>query len=287
MDPKIIALYDEFVHSHFDRRLFLEKAADIVGGMAAAAALLPLLQSNYAKAAVVPADDPRLVTELVTFPGATGALKAYLARPKDAEPHAGILVVHQNRGLNPHIEDIARRLASDGYAGLAVDFLSPAGGTPADEDQAMKIFTTIDRTQAIANAKAAVSWLRSRPDGNRRVGAIGFCWGGDIVNELAARDPQLDAGVVFYGAPPAAALIGAIKAPLLLNYADPKIDTRIGALVPPFIEALKAAGVNYSLYFYEGANHGFNDDTQSARYDAKAAAAAWDRSLAFFKAHLS
>jgi carboxymethylenebutenolidase len=286
MDPRIIALYDDFVHSHFDRRLFLDKAADIVGGMAAAMAVLPMLQSNYAKASVVAVDDPRLVTKRVTFAGATGAVKAYLTRPKAVGPQAGILVVHQNRGLNPHIEDVARRLAAEGYAALAVDFLSPAGGTPTDEDQAMKLFTTIDYSQAIANAKAAASWLRSRPNGNGRVGAIGFCWGGGIVNELAARDPQLNAAVVFYGAPPATALIGAIKAPLLLNYADPKIDTRIGALVPPFVEALKAAGVNYSLYFYEGANHAFNDDTQSARYDAKAAAAAWERSLAFFKAHL-
>jgi len=286
MDPKIIALYDEFVHSHFDRRLFLEKAAAIVGSMAAATALLPMLQSNYAKAAVVAADDPRLIIERITFPGASGAVKAYFARPKAEGPQAGILVVHQNRGLNPHIEDIARRLAAEGYAALAVDFLSPAGGTPANEDEAMKAFAAIDYNLAIANAKAAASWLRARPNGNGRVGAIGFCWGGDIVNELAARDPQLNAAVVYYGAPPAAALIGAIKTPLLLNYADPKIDTRIGALVAPFVEALKAAGVPYSLYFYEGANHAFNDDTQTARYDAKAAAAAWDRSLALFKANL-
>jgi carboxymethylenebutenolidase len=286
MDPRIIALYDEFVHSHFDRRLFLEKAADIAGGVAAAMALLPLLQSDYAKASVIAADDPRLITERITFPGATGEVKGYLARPKTDGPQAGILVVHQNRGLNPHIEDIARRLAAEGYAALAVDFLSPAGGTPSDEDKAMKLFATIDNNQAIANALAAAAWLRARPNGNGKVGAIGFCWGGGIVNELAARDPRLNAAVVYYGAPPTSSLIGAIKAPLLLNYADPKIDTRIGALVPAYVEALKAADVKYSLYVYEGANHAFSDDTQVARYDAKAAAAAWEHTLALFKANL-
>jgi carboxymethylenebutenolidase len=287
MDPRIIALYDEFVHSHFDRRLFLEKAANIAGGMTAAMALLPLLQSNYAKASVIAADDPRLVTERIAFSGATGEVKGYLARPKGDGPHAGILVVHQNRGLNPHIEDIARRLAAEGYAALAVDFLSPAGGTPSEEDKAMKLFSSIDKSQAIANALSAAAWLRGRAGGNGKVGAIGFCWGGDIVNELAARDKQLNAAVVYYGAPPTASLIGAIKAPLLLNYADPKIDTRIGALVPAYVEALKAAGIPYSLYVYEGANHAFNDDTQAARFDAKAAAAAWERTLALFKTNLA
>ncbi len=286
MDQRIIDLYDDFVHGHFDRRLFLERAAKLVGGMSAAAALLPLLQSNYARAAMVAADDPRLATERASFPGATGAVKAYLAKPKSGGKHGGVVVVHQNRGLNPHIEDIARRLAAEGYVALAVDFLSPLGGTPEDEDQAMKMFAALDRDQT-ANAKAAAAWLRARPEVNGKVGAIGFCWGGDVVNRLAVADPSLDAGVAYYGLPPDPASVAHIKAPLLLHYADPKLDTRIGAGVPAYEAALEAAHVKYALYYYEGANHGFNDDSQTARYSETAAKLAWQRTLAFFKETLA
>jgi carboxymethylenebutenolidase len=287
MDQRIIDLYDEFVHVHFDRRLFLEQAAKLVGGMGAAVALLPLLQSNYALAAVVPADDPRITTEHAQLPGATGDLKAYLAKPKTDGKHGGIVVVHQNRGLNPHIEDLARRFATEGYVALAVDFLSPLGGTPENEDQAMKMFAGLDMGKTTANAKAAVAWLRGRADVNGKVGAVGFCWGGGVINQLAVADPTLDAGVVYYGAPADAAAVSQIKAPLLLNYADPKLDTRLGALVPAYEAALKAAHVNYTLYYYEGANHAFNDDTQSARYDEAAAKLAWQRTLSLFKQALS
>jgi carboxymethylenebutenolidase len=287
MDQRIIDLYDEFVHVHFDRRLFLERAAKVVGSMAGALALLPLLQSDYARAAVVSEDDARLSTARVTYPSATGEVKAYLAKPKSSGRGAGIVVVHQNRGLNPHIEDIARRLAVDGYTALAVDFLSPQGGTPESEDQAMKMFANLDAKQTATIAKAAVPWLRARPDVNGKVGGIGFCWGGGVINQLAVDDPTLDAGVVYYGAPPDLGSVSRIKAALLLNYADPKLDTRLGALVPGYENALRAAHINYTLYFYEGANHAFNDDTQSARYDAAAAKLAWERTLAFFKQHLS
>jgi carboxymethylenebutenolidase len=287
MDQRIIDLYDEFVHVHFDRRLFLDQAAKVVGGMGAAMALLPLLQSNYARAAVVAADDPRIIAERVQLPGATGELKGYLARPKSESKLAGILVVHQNRGLNPHIEDLARRFGTEGYVALAVDFLSPLGGTPENEDQAMKMFSGLDADKTTANAKTAVSWLRSRSDINGKVGAVGFCWGGGVINQLAVADPTLNAGVVYYGTPPDTAQVGQIKTPLLLNYADPKLDTRLGALVPAFEAALKQAHANYALYFYTGANHAFNDDTQSARYDEAAAKLAWQRSLAFFKQYLS
>lgn len=295
MDQRIIDLYDEFVHVHLDRRLFLERTAKLVGGMGAAAALLPLLQSNYALAALVAPDDPRLATEPVTFPGATGAVKAYLAKPKSGGKSGGksgaVVVAHQNRGLNPHIEDVARRLAAEGYVALAVDFLSPFGGTPEDEDQAMQIFGKVDRAEltasATANAKAAAAWMRARPEVNGKVGAIGFCWGGDVVNRLAVADPTLDAGVVYYGVPPDSTAVGQIKAPLLLNYADPKLDTRIGSLVPAYEEALKAAHIRYTLYIYEGANHGFSDDTAGARYNEAAAKLAWQRTLDFFKQTLA
>jgi len=286
MDQRIIDLYDDFVHTHFDRRLFLERAAKLVGGAAAAAALLPLLQSNYALAAIVAEDDPRIATDRVTFSGATGEVKAYLAKTKTDGKHGGIVVVHQNRGVNPHIEDIARRLAVEGYVALAVDFLSPLGGTPKDEDEAMKVFSKLQGSQS-GNAKAAADWLRQRPDVNGKIGAVGFCWGGGVVNQLAVADPLLATGVAYYGTPPDAALVPKIKAVMLLHYADPKLDTRIGAMVPAYEAELKAAEVRYSLYYYEGANHGFNDDTQSARYDEAAAKLAWGRTLAVFKETLA
>jgi carboxymethylenebutenolidase len=287
MDQRIIDLYDEFVHVHFDRRLFLDRAAQLVGSTTAAAALLPLLQSNYAVAAVVAADDPRISTERIEIPGSTGKLKAYLAKPKGEGKHGGVVVVHQNRGLNPHIEDLARRLATAGYVALAVDFLSPLGGTPGNEDQAMKMFADLNMAATTANAKAAVSWLRAQSDVNGKIGAVGFCWGGGVINQLAVADPTLNAGVVYYGAPADAAKVSQIKAPLLLNYADPKLDTRLGALVPAYEAALKAANVKFTLYYYSGANHAFNDDTQAARYDADAAKLAWQRTLELFKETLS
>jgi carboxymethylenebutenolidase len=210
-----------------------------------------------------------------------------LAKPKTSGKHGGVLVVHQNRGLNPHIEDLARRLATEGYVALAVDFLSPLGGTPADEDQAMKMFADLHMDATTADAKAAVSWLRTQNDVDGKVGAVGFCWGGGVINQLAVADPTLNAAVVYYGAPPDLAKVSQIKAPLLLNYADPKLDTRLGALVPAYQSALKAANIRWSLYYYEGANHAFNDDTQVARYNAEAAKLAWQRTLALFKETLS
>lgn len=283
MDQRIIDLYDDFVHRHFDRRLFLERAAKVLGSAAAAAAALPLLQSDYAKAEVVKPDDPRLKAERVTLKGASGELKAYLATPASGGKKGGVVVVHQNRGLNPHIEDIARRLAVDGFEALAVDFLSPLGGTPKDEDQAMGMFGKLDRTQAAADARAAITWLRARPDSNGKVAILGFCWGGGIVNLVAETDPSLNAGVVYYGEFPPLDKVADIKAPLLLNYADPKLDTRLGAGLPGYEQALKAAGKSFTVYTYEGANHAFNDDTQQARYNTTAAKTAWDRSITFLK----
>lgn len=287
MDQRVIDLYDEFVHVHFNRRLFLERAAQVVGGVGTAAALLPLLQSNYARAAVIAEGDPRLAAERVRFPGAGGNLKGYLATPKLAGKHGGVVVVHQNRGLNPHIEDVARRLAVAGYVALAVDFLSPLGGTPKDEEQAMRLFPRLDPAATTANAKAAVAWLHGRPQANGKIGAIGFCWGGGVVNRLAVAEPMLAAGVVYYGAPPDLARVPQIKARLLLNYADPALDRRIGALVPAYEKALRAAHADYALYYYKGANHAFNDDTNTARYDAAAAALAWRRTLMLFEETLA
>jgi carboxymethylenebutenolidase len=267
--------------------LFLEKAARLVGSTSAALALLPLLQSNYALAAVVPESDPRIKTQRVSFAGASGEVKAYFAEPAAAGSHAGVVVVHQNRGLNPHIEDIARRVAVGGYSGLAVDFLSQLGGTPADEDQAMAMFSKVDPAKVDGDGRAALAWLAERPTANGKTGAVGFCWGGGVVNRLAVEAPTLNAAVVYYGAPPDLQAVKNIKARLLLNYADPTLDTRLGALVPAYEEALKANKINFALYYYKGANHAFNDDTQQARYDKAAATTAWERTLATFKETLT
>lgn len=295
IDQRIIDLWDDYVHVHYNRRLFLKRAADLLGSAAAAAALLPELVSNYARAAVVAENDPRLRIERLKIGGASGALKTYLAVPM-TPVHAGgrrasIVVVHQNRGLNPHIEDVTRRLAIDGYAALAVDFLSPLGGTPADEEAAMQMFSKLDPAKVAADAHAAIAFMRKRGDPNGKVGALGFCWGGGVVNRVAAeparmRGANMDAGIVYYGAPPPLDQVPKIRAPLLLNYADPQRDTRLGALLPAYEQALNTAKVQYTLYTYAGAHHAFNDDTQTARYDEAAAKLAWSRTLAFCKDHL-
>jgi carboxymethylenebutenolidase len=286
VDKRIIDLYDDFIHTHFDRRLFIEKAAQIVGGTAAATALLSTLQPDYARATTIAENDPRITIEQVTFKGATGDVKGYLAKPAESAKHGGVVVVHQNLGVNPHIEDIARRLAAEGYVALAVDFMSPFGGTPNNREEAVKIFKQLDIGKATGDANAAVAYLRSRSDVNGKVGAVGFCWGGSIINRMAVSDPTLNAAVVYYGAPPDAADVAKIKVPLLLNYADPKLDKWLGPLVPGYEEALKAANIKYELFYYQGANHGFNDDTGGV-YNEGAAKNAWQRTMALFKANLS
>ncbi|MFO1056224.1 MAG: dienelactone hydrolase family protein [Dongiaceae bacterium] len=283
MDQRLIDLYDDYTHRHLDRRLFLERAARLAGGSAAAAALLPLLQANAAAAGQVPTDDDRLQSGRVEFPGAAGPVKGYLARPKGDARLPGIVVIHENRGLNPHIEDVARRAALAGFVALAPDLLSGSGGTPADEQAAMAGIKALDRGQAAAELKAAIAWLRGRPDATGKVGAVGFCWGGGMANLLATAS-DIDAVTVFYGAVPAADAVARIKAPLLLNYAG--LDTRINADLPAYEAALKKAGVRYTLYVYEGVNHAFHNDTSAARYDATAAKLAWQRTIAFFDATL-
>jgi carboxymethylenebutenolidase len=283
MDQQIIDIYDDYVHRHFDRRLFLDRLAKAAGGMGAAMALLPLLQSNYALAETIAAADPRLKAGHVTFDGASGPLKAYLAEPTKSGKRGGVVVIHQNRGLNAHIEDIARRLAVDGYNALAVDFLSPLGGTPADENAAMQMFGKLDKAQTTANAIAAVKHLRGLAHSNGKVGAVGFCWGGGVIHQLAVNDPTLNAGVVYYGTPAEPSEAAKVHAPLLMNYADAALDKRNGELAPPYAEALKTAGKDYQIYFYEGAQHAFNDDTNAARYNKAAAELAWSRTQALFK----
>jgi carboxymethylenebutenolidase len=278
MDQKILDLYDEYAHAPLDRRVFLERLAALTGGVAAAMAVLPLLE-NRAVAAVVAPADARVTASTVEFPGPGGSLRGYRVRPAAGERVAAVVVVHENRGLNAHIEDVARRLAVAGFLALAPDFLSPAGGTPADEDQARDLIGKLDPAVTVANAVAAVAHLRAEAAGNGKVGAVGFCWGGGLVNRLAVNDPTLDAAVVYYGPTPAPADAAKIKAPLLLHYAG--LDNRIDEGVPAFRAALDQAGVSYQVYMYEGANHAFNNDTSAERYNAEAAKLAWDRTLAF------
>ena len=289
MNPKItreiIQAYDEYTHLTLDRRGFMEKLTKLAGSGAAAAAIMPMLASNYARAEIVPADDARLKISEVTFPGPEGEVMGYLAMP--AEPAGklpAVVVVHENRGLNPHIKDVTRRLALEGFVALGVDLLSRKGGTPATDEEAMPMFQDLDRAAVVSDAVAAIGYLESLPETNGKVGAVGFCFGGFIVNQMAVQSPDLVAGVSYYGSQPAAEDVPKIKARLLLHYAG--LDERINAGIPDYQAALDAAGTDYTLYVYDGVNHAFNNDTSEARYDEDAATLAWTRTVDFLKSSL-
>jgi carboxymethylenebutenolidase len=284
MDQKIIDLYDEYTHAPLDRRVFLARLAQLTGSTAAAIALVPLLEANQARAALVSPEDQRLETGRTTYAGPTGDIKAYMARPQGAAKLPAVIVIHENRGLNPHIEDVTRRIALEGFLVLAPDLLSPAGGTPDNEDTARDMIGKLDGQQTVQNLVSAITFLEKHANGNGKVGAVGFCWGGGIVGDLAVNAPDLDAGVVYYGRQPKATDVEKIKAPLLLHYAGQ--DTRINEGIPAFEEALKKANKPYTVYIYEGAQHAFNNDTSEARYNKSAAEQAWSRTIAFFKEHL-
>lgn len=290
MDPRIIDLYDEYTHAPLDRRVFLARLAKLAGSTAAAATLLPLLEARQAHAAILAADDTRLDAARISFPGTSGEITGYLARPKSATAGAAtklpaVIVIHENRGLNAHIEDVTRRVALEGFLALAPDLLSPAGGTPSDEDAARELIGKLDPTTTLGNLTAALAWLAKHPAGNGRVGAVGFCWGGGMVGQLAVHAADLAAGVVYYGRQPDSAEVPKIKAPLLLHYAG--LDTRINEGVPAFEAALRAAGTRYTLHLYEGANHAFNNDTSEARYHRETAELAWGRTIAFLREQLT
>jgi carboxymethylenebutenolidase len=284
MDQQIIDLYDEYTHAPLDRRVFLARLAQLTGSTAAALALVPLLEANQARAALVSPEDRRLETGRTIYAGATGDIKAYMARPKDAAKLPAVIVIHENRGLNPHIEDVTRRLALEGFLALAPDLLSSGGGTPEDEDTARDMIGKLDNQQTVQNLVSAITFLEKQVNGNGKVGAVGFCWGGGMVGDLAVNAPDLDAAVVYYGRQPKAADVEKIKAPLLLHYAGQ--DTRINEGIPAFEEALKKANKPYTLYIYEGAQHAFNNDTSEARYSKAAAEQAWSRTIAFFQEQL-
>jgi len=284
MDHGLIELFDRYTHGGMSRRVFLDRFTALAGGVAAASALLPLIDYNYAKAETVPESDPRIGVETVEIPGVKG-LKGYLVTPKSASKHAGVVVIHENRGLNPHIKDIARRIGIEGFTALAVDCLSPLGDAPEDSDQAASMNATLKPEDVVRDARAAVAALKARADANGKVGALGFCWGGGQINNFAVAEPTLDAAVAYYGRQPSVEKVPAIKSPLLLHYAG--LDQGTNAGIPAFEAALKQAGKTYEIFVYPNANHGFNNDTSEARYDKAAADLAWRRTIAFFKKYLA
>lgn len=284
MDQRIIDLYDRYTHEPLDRRVFLARLAEMTGSLAGALALVPLLEANQAHAAMTAPDDAKLDTSRTSYPGASGEVKGYLARPKGAGKLPAVIVIHENRGLNPHIEDVARRMALEGFLALAPDLLSPLGGTPSNEDTARDMIGKLDSKQTVQNLVSAVGFLKKHQNSNGKVGAVGFCWGGGVVGQLAVAAPDLDAAVVYYGRQPKAEEVANIKAPLLLHYGG--LDERINAGIPAFEEALKKGNKKYTLYMYDGANHAFNNDTSEARYHKQAADLAWSRTVKFFKERL-
>jgi carboxymethylenebutenolidase len=285
-DPEVLILFDAYVHGALDRRGFLDKAAKYAVGGVTAVMLLDQLSPRFAEAQVVKPDDERIKAGFVEYPSpnGSGTMRGYLvqpAKPKGKLP--AILVIHENRGLNPHIEDVTRRLALENFVAFAPDALFPLGGYPGSEDKARELFQKLDQTKLREDFVTAVSWLKARPEVNGKVGAVGFCYGGGMVNFLATRVPDLKAGVAFYGSAAPLEDVPKIKAPLIIQSAE--VDERINAAWPAYEAALKAAKVNYERYLYPGTQHGFNNDT-TPRYDAAAAKLAWERTLAFFNKHL-
>jgi carboxymethylenebutenolidase len=285
-DQDLLVLFDAYVHGALDRRGFLDKAAKYAVGGVTAAMLLDQLSPNFVLAQVVKPDDKRLKAEYLEYdsPSGNGKMRGYFVHSANAKGKLpGVLVIHENRGLNPHIEDIARRMALDGFVAFAPDALFPLGGYPGTEDKARELFPKLDQAKTKEDFVAAAGWLKGRKEAKSKIGAVGFCWGGGMVNFLATRLPDLGAGVPFYGSAPTLEDVAKIKAPLLIQSAE--TDERINAAWPGYETALKAANVKYERHLYPGTQHGFNNDT-TPRYDAAAAKLAWDRTIAFFKKNL-
>jgi carboxymethylenebutenolidase len=283
-----IALYDRFTHEGLDRRAFMAELTRLAGGTAAASVLLASIAADPAAAALVAEGDSRVRAHRMSWPVGQGrSMKGYQVEPvKPSGPLGSVLVIHENRGLNAHIEDVARRLAVAGYRALAADFLSPSGGTPANEDAAREAIGKLDLAQAAADAVATLRLLKALPGSNGKAGAVGFCWGGGMVNRVAvAAGDALDAGVPFYGPAPDPALASRVQAPMQLHYAG--LDERVNATGFPWRDALAAAGRTVEAYVYPNVNHAFHNDTSAERYDAAAAKLAWQRTLDFFGRHLA
>ena len=284
MDQRIINLFDEYTHRPLKRQEFINRLVKLTGSMAAAMAVLPLLEVNYANAAVVNEHDDDIITEDVTYPGDGIEMKGYLTRPKQDGKYGSVLVIHENRGLNPHIKDVARRVAKAGFVGLAPDALSGTGGTPQNEDEARELIGKLDAAKNLNNFIKGLQYVGSRKESNGKTGCVGFCWGGGMANQLAVNEPSLKAAVAFYGRQPASEDVKKIKARMQLHYGS--LDERINAGISAYEQALKDAGVKYELYMYEGAQHAFHNDTAPTRYNEAVAKLAWERTINLFKATL-
>lgn len=282
MEQQYINLYDEYTHKPLARNEFLRRLTLMAGSTAAALALLPLLEVNYAHASVTPQDD--LFTERISYPGVNGDMQAYVARPKDDKKYPTVVVIHENRGLNAHIEDVARRAAKAGFLAIAPNALSSLGGTPENADEARTKFQQLKPEDNLQNFRKVFDYLGTRKDSNGNYGCVGFCWGGAMSNNLAVNVPSLKAAVAFYGRQPAAEDVAKIKAAVQLHYGS--LDEGVNKGIAAYEEALKNNKVTYELYMYEGAQHAFHNDTAPTRYNEAAAKLAWERSMAFFNKYL-
>ena len=284
MDKKIADLYEDYTAGRLGRREFLKDLAKLAGGTAAALALIPALEDKYAAAQIVAENDSRLDTEYVNYPGGSGDVRAYLARPKGEGKLPAVIVIHENRGLQPHIEDVTRRVALEGFLAIGPDALTPLGGTPKDDvDKARTLQRELDSESTVKNYVAAVEYLKTHPQSTGKVGCMGFCWGGGMTNQVAVNAADLTAAVPFYGRQPAVEEVPKIKAAMMMHYAGN--DTRINAGIPAFEEALKKASIEYHVFMYPGTGHAFFNDTGS-RYDEEASKLAFERTIAFFKEKL-
>lgn len=282
MNQDIIDLYDEYTHKPLSRPEFLSRLAVLTGGMAAALSILPMIEVNAAKANITADDD--LDIETITYEGVNGTMSAYVAKPKGKKKLAAVVVIHENRGLNAHIEDVARRAAKAGYLAIAPNILSPLGELPKNDDELRAKFATLKAEESLQNFIRAFAYLATRKDCNGQFGCVGFCWGGAMANNLAINVPELKAAVAYYGRQPDAAKVNQIKAAVMLHYGG--LDTRVNEGIPAYEAALKANQIKYELFLYENVNHAFHNDTSAARYNEAAAKLSWERTLGFFNKYL-
>lgn len=283
MNQEIINLYDQYTHEPLSRTEFIKRLTIITGSLTAAMSILPLIEVNAANAAVTPADE--LFTETISYEGVNGTMSAYIARPKENKKYAAVVIIHENRGLNAHIEDVARRAAQAGYLAIAPNILSPLGELPKTDDEIRAKFATLKPDENVQNFKKAFDYLATRKDTNGKFGCVGFCWGGAMANSLAVELPNLKVAVAFYGRQPDAASVAKIKAAVQLHYGG--LDERVNAGIPAYEAALKENKVNYEIYIYEGVNHAFHNDTAPTRYNGSAAKLAWQRTMDFFEKNLN
>ena len=284
MDNKISELFRGYKNGDLSRRIFIKKLAVYTGSIAGAMMLLPVIEENDLMSAKKPKGEITLITEFIKYPAATGEMKAYMARPKKGRKFPAVIIIHENRGLVPHIQDVTRRMAKEGFLALAPDALSPVGGTPEDVSNVGELFKKLNGEETTKNFVAAVKYLQTHPNSNGKVGCTGFCWGGAMTNQVAVNSPDLNAAVPYYGRQPSAEDVAKIKAPVMAHYAEN--DASINAGIQAFEEALKKNNIEYQIFSYPGTGHGFNNDTNAGRYNEAAAKLAWQRTVGFFKEKL-